>query len=161
MASHLLLQLPALALSGWLLARGLPDRGLAAVDRYNDHGIPGILMVSFTGLYWMIPRVLDASLQDPLWAIVKYASLPLLFGAPLALSWPRMHPIARGFVQIELLATLLRFGWLYFVSPIRLCSSYSLTDQVVVGKLLLIIATVIATYWVIVLFTLSPPRETD
>ena len=93
---HVLLQLPMLVLAGWLVARGLPARLLTAINRYNEYGIPGILIVTFVGLCWMIPRVLDAALQLPMVALAKYVSIPLLVGAPLALSWPRMHAIARG-----------------------------------------------------------------
>jgi hypothetical protein len=153
---HVLLQLPMLVLAGWLVARGLPARLLTTINRYNEYGIPGILIVTFVGLCWMIPRVLDAALQLPMVALVKYVSIPLLVGAPLALSWPHMHAIARGFVWIELLAMLVRLGWLYLVSPTRLCTSYSLGDQIVLGKLLLIIAATIAVYWVVRLFSLRP-----
>ena len=153
---HVLLQLPMLILAGWLAARGLPARLLTALDRYNEYGIPGILIVTFVGLCWMIPRVLDAALQLPMVALAKYVSIPLLVGAPLALSWPRMHAIARGFVWIELLAMLVRLGWLYLAAPTRLCNNYSLSDQILLGKLLLIIAATIAAYWVIRLFAPLP-----
>ena len=156
MVWHVLLQLPMLILAGWLVARSLPARLLSAIDRYNEYGIPGILIVTFVGLCWMIPRVLDAALQLPMVALAKYVSIPLLVGAPLALSWPHMHPIARAFVWIELLAMLLRLGWLYLVAPTRLCNNYTLSDQVLLGKLLLIIAATIAVSWVIRLFA-SPP----
>jgi hypothetical protein len=156
MVWHVLLQLPMLALAGWLVARGLPARLLAAIDRYNEYGIPGILIVIFVGLCWMIPRVLDAALQSPMVALAKYVSIPLLVGAPLALSWPRMPTIARAFVWIELLAMLVRLGWLYLAAPTRLCSNYSLGDQILLGKLLLIIAATLAVYWVVRLFAPLP-----
>jgi hypothetical protein len=153
---HVLLQLPMLILAGWFAARGLPARLLTAIDRYNEYGIPGILIVTFAGLCWMIPRVLDAALQSPMVALAKYVSIPLLVGAPLALSWPRMHVIAKAFVLIELLAMLLRLGWLYLAAPTRLCNNYVLSDQILLGKLLLIIAATIAAYWVVRLFSPLP-----
>jgi hypothetical protein len=156
MVWHVLLQLPMLVLAGWLVARGLPARLFTAIDRYNEYGIPGILIVIFVGLCWMIPRVLDAALQSPMVALAKYVSIPLLVGAPLALSWPRMPAIARAFVCIELLAMLLRLGWLYLAAPTRLCSNYSLADQILLGKLLLIIAATLTVYWVVRLFAPLP-----
>jgi hypothetical protein len=92
-------------------------------------------------------------------ALAKYVSVPLLVGAPLALSWPHMHAIAKGLVWIELLATLLRLGWLYLAAPTRLCNNYSLSDQILLGKLLLIIAATITAYWVIRLFISPPTRK--
>jgi hypothetical protein len=153
---HVLLQLPMLALAGWLVARDLPARVLAAIERYNEYGIPGILIVIFVSLCWMLPRVLDAALELPMVALAKYVSVPLLVGAPLALSWPHMHAVARGLVWIELLATLLRLGWLYLVAPARLCNNYVLSDQILLGKLLLIISAAIVVFWVARLFAPLP-----
>ena len=63
--------------------------------------------------------------------------MPLLIGAPIALSWPRAGFVVRGVVLLELIATVFRLGWLYLISPVRLCSNYLLDDQQRLGKLLL------------------------
>jgi type II secretory pathway component PulM len=39
---------------------------------------------------------------------------------------------------MELIATMMRLGWLYLISPIRLCSNYLLDDQQRLGKILLV-----------------------
>jgi hypothetical protein len=87
----------------------------------------------------MLPRALDAAVTDPSIAIAKYLSVPLLIGLPLALSWPRMGFVVKGVLLLEGIATLLRLGWLYLVSPERLCNLYLLDDQQRLGRLLLLI----------------------
>ena len=97
----------------------------------------GLLLASLTGVVWMLPLALDAALDDSRVALAKFLSVPLLIGAPVALSWPRAGFVVRGVVLAELTATLFRLGWLYLISPLRLCSNYLLDDQQRLGKLLL------------------------
>lgn len=54
-----------------------------------------------------------------------------------------------GVVLLELTATLFRLGWLYLISPVRLCSNYLLDDQQRLGASLLAIgfATVVVLVW--------------
>lgn len=144
MSLHMLVQIPLLAAAGWLLAGALPPRAVAAVSRWDVGGICGFLLVSLAALVWMIPRVLDAALDDPAIAAVKFFGAPLLIGAPLALSWLRMGFVLRGMFLIELIATAFRVGWLYLAMPQRLCSNYLLDDQQQVGRLLLAAGSVIS-----------------
>jgi hypothetical protein len=57
----------------------------------------------------------------------------------LALSWPRMGFVVRGVFIVECIATLFRLGWLYLISPERLCNLYLLEDQQRLGQWLLLI----------------------
>lgn len=139
MTLQMLVQIPLLGLAGWGLAHGTPgwlDRALGA---WNHRGITGLLLASLTGMVWMLPLAMDAALDDPRVTLAKFLSVPLLIGAPLALSWPRAGFVVRGVVLLELIATMLRLGWLYLISPVRLCSNYLLDDQQRLGKILLAI----------------------
>ena len=143
MTAQMLVQIPLLALAGWWFAQGTPDwlqRHLAA---WNHCGISGLLLASLTGLVWMLPLAVDAALSDPRVTLAKLLSVPLLIGAPLALSWPRAGFVVRGVVLIELTATAFRLGWLYLASPVRLCSNYLLDDQQRLGHLLIGVGCVI------------------
>ncbi len=136
MTGQMLVQIPLLALAGWGIAQGVPawlDRALA---RWDHRGISGLLLASLTGMVWMLPLAMDASLEVTL---AKFLSLPLLVGAPIALSWPRAGFVVRGVVLMEVIATTLRLGWLYLVSPVRLCSNYLLDDQQRLGQLFIAI----------------------
>ena len=138
MTLQMLAQIPLLALAGWSLAQGTPgwlDRSLSA---WNHRGISGLLLASLAGMVWMLPLAMDAALDDPRVTLAKFLSVPLLIGAPIALSWPRAGFVVRGVVLLELIATTLRLGWLYLISPVRLCSNYLLDDQQRVGKILFV-----------------------
>lgn len=139
MTAQMLIQIPLLIAVGLFIALALPARASAAIADWNYGGISGLVLATLTGAFWMLPRALDAAVVDPLVATAKYLSAPLLIGLPLALSWPRMGFIVRGVFLLECIATFFRLGWLYKVSPERLCTLYLLDDQQRLGQYLLLI----------------------
>ena len=152
MLGHVLVQIPMVVAAGFVLGRRVQPRIQSALRAVNAGGIPGILLVSFTIAFWMIPRWLDGSLTSDTIAAAKYLSLVLLAGMPLAWSWSRLHPVARGVVKIEFLAMLFRLGWLYLISPDRFCNNYLLTDQVWLGRGMIVVAIALSITWVIPVF---------
>jgi hypothetical protein len=152
MTAQMLLQIPLLVAVGVFIARLLPIRATRAIADWNYRGIGGLVLATMTSMFWMLPRTLDAAVTDPLVAVAKYASAPLLIGLPLALSWPRMGFIVRGVFLVECIATFFRLGWLYLISPDRLCNLYLLDDQQRLGQLLLLIgaALFVAIAWKLV-----------
>lgn len=163
LATHVLVEIPLLVAVGFVLGRSIEPRLRKVLGPLNGGGIPGILMVSFALAFWMIPRWLDASLQASEVAAAKYISLVALAGMPLAWSWYRLHPIARGLVKIEFLAMCFRLGWLYLISPDRLCNSYLIDDQVLLGRGFLVVGITLSVTWLYPLFfgawSMSSPRE--
>lgn len=149
MVGHVVVQLPLLVLAGWLIgtALGTATGVRALLDDWNAAGIPGLLTALFTALFWMLPRSLDQALVDPATELAKFASMALLIGLPLSLSWPRLPAILRGFVWAQLVSMLAILGWLYLDAPVRLCNSYLIGQQVMLGRVLLAISTAIALYW--------------
>lgn len=143
---HMLVQIPLLAMLGYYLFYSLVSDKFKDINN-RQSGYASVLVASFTTLYWMIPKSLDAALSYEMIALLKYLSIPLLIGVPLALGWRRVGPIFRGFIIIELLAMLFRLGWLYRDSPVRLCSNYGLYEQNSLGNYLLVIALTLSLYW--------------
>ncbi|MEO5828976.1 MAG: hypothetical protein ABIQ36_00240 [Rhodanobacter sp.] len=139
MTLQMLLQIPLLIGIGYLLPAALPQRLVAGIARWNHHGINSLILASLAGMFWMLPRSLDASVSEPWIAIAKFVSVPLLIGLPLGLGWPRMGFVVRGVFLLELIATFFRLGWLYLASPIRLCNNYLLDDQQRLGEYMLVI----------------------
>jgi hypothetical protein len=137
MTAQMLVQLPLLVVAGWLGSHAVPARALARVERWNHSGITGLILATAAAAFWMLPRSLDASTSHPLMAAAKYLSVPLLIGLPFALSWHRMGFVLRGLILAELVASCFRLGWLYRISPIRLCNNYGLDDQQRLGGTLL------------------------
>lgn len=149
MTTQMLVHIPLLGAVGVLIARSLPRNVLAMVEPWNRGGVNGLLLASIASAYWMLPRSLDAAATVPLLAAARDLSVPLLVGMPLALAWPCMSFIVKGVFLLECIATLFRLGWLYLVSPERLCSNYLLDDQQRLGEYLLLLGTalVLAIAW--------------
>ena len=152
MSAHVLVQIPLLVAIGCGIGIAVAPRIESFSARWNAGGIPGILLAGFTLAFWMIPRWLDASLTDTSVEWLKYASLLGLAGVPLALSWSRLHPIARGVVKIEFLSMLFRLGWLYLISPDRFCNSYLLSDQMWLGRAMIMVGMALSVTWLIPVF---------
>ncbi len=162
MTSHVMVQLPLLALAGYLIAHPFRERWSKALRVLNRGGAPGVLIASFALAFWMIPKWLDYSLAYESVAWLKYLSLAFLVGFPLSLSWPALHPIVAALLKIEFLVMLARLGWIYLISPDRLCNSYLLDDQILLGQGLLIVAAALCMIWALPLFmnvqSLARPR---
>jgi hypothetical protein len=144
MTLQMLLQPPLLALAGWWLRPLLSGRVVGALSKWNRSGVSGLLLASFATMVWMLPRTMDAVLDTPWIGTTKFVGIPLLVGLPLAISWPRAGFVVRGVFLLEAIATAFRLGWLYLVSPQRLCSNFLLYDQRRLGELLLAIGALIS-----------------
>jgi len=147
MAGHMLIQIPLLALAGGLAARGAAGRRRAVLAGFNAGGVPGLLVAMFAAAVWMLPRMLDAALQSPLVEAAKFTAVPLLVGVPLALSWPLLPPVARGFIWANLISHAAVLGWLYTVAPNRLCTRYLYDQQALLGATLFIVAMALLVGW--------------
>ncbi|KZC34702.1 MULTISPECIES: hypothetical protein [Rhodanobacter] len=143
MTLQMLVQIPLLIGVGYLLPAALPPRLDASIARWNHHGITSLVLASLAGMFWMLPRSLDAAASEAWMAFAKFTSVPLLIGLPLGLGWPRMGFVVRGVFLLELIATFFRLGWLYLVSPIRLCNNYLLDDQQHSGEAMLVIGSLL------------------
>jgi len=159
MLSHVLIQFPILIAIGIVLGDKSRMAFAPLLKVCNGGGIAGILIATFTLAFWMIPRWLDAALNDHWVGVAKYLSLVMLVGVPLAWSWSRLHFIARSVVKIEFLTMLFRLGWLYLISPDRLCNNYLLKDQTYLGYGFLILAVSLAISWLIPVFFGSPSEQ--
>lgn len=156
MLGHQLVQIPSLAASGYLLGLALRphETGFAAPSRagrageWNPGGLPGLLLAVFAAAFWMLPRSLDTALANPLLELAKIIALPALVGLPLALSWQRLAPLLRAFIGANLISMLVVLGWLYTVSPFRLCNAYWLDQQEDLGRGCLVFAGLLACFWI-------------
>jgi hypothetical protein len=152
MAAQMAVQLPLLIGVGVLLAltfRRYEPCVLAGADWL---GIPGLVLVVFTTSFWMLPRMLDLALADPLADMAKFLSLPLLGGLPLGLSWRRMPGLGRAFVWLNFIPKLGAIGGLYLAAPTRLCAYYRLDQQAAAGWTLIAVATALGVLTFLVAF---------
>ena len=147
LAGHVLVQMPLLALSGWLFGSALDPRLDRVLERWNRFGIAGFTIAIFTMLFWMVPRSIDSAVAYPEYEMFKFVSVPWA-GAALALSLPRTHPLLAGVLKANVVSMLAVLAWVYTVAPVRLCNSYLASDQKMLGTGMAVLVGVLAIRWV-------------
>ncbi len=152
MAGHMLIQIPLLAFSGYLLGKGFILKKKDAFIQYNQNGIPGLIVTISVFSFWMLPRTLDTTLTVGWLELAKYISLPLLVGLPLGISIVRWHPITKGFVWANGVSMLGIMSWLYQNLTIRLCNNYLFSQQEIVGRILFLLTITLFTIGLVRLF---------
>ncbi|RMF34989.1 MAG: hypothetical protein D6754_13990 [Alphaproteobacteria bacterium] len=150
--THVLVQMPMLALSGALVAPLLP----VGHGRWNAGGWASLIAALSCLAVWMLPRSVDAALADPRWEAAKLVSLPLFLGLPLAAGWARAHPLLRGVLKAQAVSMAAVMAFLYTHAPARLCNSYLIEDQQRLGLGFLAVAAGLAVIWTVPLMTGAP-----
>jgi hypothetical protein len=140
MVAHMLVQIPLLAIAGALGATAFPSLLKSRVARWNKSGLSGTLLALIASTWWMVPRSLDWALASPLMESAKFVTLPLLVGAPLALSWSSLGTMGRGFVIANVLPMWAVVGWAYIAAPVRVCNYYLVDQQVIAGVALIAVS---------------------
>ncbi len=130
MLRHMLMQMPMLFVAGLLLGDGVSWRGnVPAMWRgWNAQGVAGLLVVSGVLASWMVPRALDAAVQQVALDALKVLSL-VLAGVIALHSWRVASAIVRTFVIGNMAWMAATIGMLLLDAPVRLCTSYGSSDQ--------------------------------
>lgn len=146
--THMLVQLPALAWAGWLIAGAASvSTGTEVFSKANVGGWAGLLVALYAILFWMLPRSIDGALVSPVMEIAKFLSVPILIGAPLRWSWHRAHPLLRGALKCNAMSMCGVLAWLYTSAPIRVCNNYLIDDQKRLGIAFLLVSLGLAVAW--------------
>ena len=157
MLSHMLVQLPLLAiLGGWMANEILK---IITIKIPYHISLPLLILALTTAIYWMLPRVLDASIEYTGYEVLKFITLPLFLGTPLVLGLRNVGPITKSFFFANLLSMLVVLAWVYIEAPIRLCNYYLINEQKLLGEALVYITIVFALVWIAKLFIGSKPKE--
>ncbi|MEH7235495.1 hypothetical protein [Bacillus sp. JJ1562] len=139
MVGTMFIQYPLLVVGGYFLAKGFRRKWRNFFLYFNENGIAGIIIIlSVTG-FWMLPRAMDAALNEPYMEVAKYISLPFFVGVFLYYSWQLLGPISKSFIWANLISKIFVMSWLYLVSPARLCNNYLVSSQQQLGKALFIL----------------------
>ena len=146
LATHVLVQMPLLVFAGWHCGQ-VYSRSLERPMQYwNAGGVPGLLLVMFVLLFWMLPRSVDGAAAQVGFEIGKFISLPLA-GGVLALSFPRAPILIRGAIKANVVSMCVVLAWLYSVAPIRLCTSYLASEQLQLGRAFALCAAMLSIVW--------------
>ncbi len=156
LVSHMLFQLPLLAFGGWQLGRAVHSSVPSAIEGWDQHGVTGFILAVSIAIFWMLPRSVEASLNDPLYELAKFTSIPLA-GFALALSYPRASVLLRGLLLSHVISMFGVLAWSYLAAPVRLCLSYLAAEQLAAGYILLAVGSALSVYWGVQLLLFEPP----
>ena len=145
LATHVLVQMPLLVFAGWLCGQ-VYSRSLEPMQCWNAGGAPGLLLVMFVLLFWMLPRSVDGAVAQVSFEIGKFISLPLS-GGVLALSFRRAPTLLRGAIKANVVSMCVVLAWLYSVAPVRLCTSYLASEQHQLGLAFALCAAILSIAW--------------
>lgn len=146
MIIHMHMQMPMLVIAGFLMGKFFLEKYPRFFDKYNENGVPGILLFIVIMSFWMLPRTMDEALTEPMMEIFKFVSLPFLAGFPLRDSWRRLTTLLKNSVFIFFTVAFLVMGWLYIQSDSQLCNNYLVIDQVILGWGFMAMAVCIVLY---------------
>ncbi|WP_078555048.1 hypothetical protein [Bacillus alkalicellulosilyticus] len=146
MVIHMHMQMPMLVIAGLLMAPFVQKKIPIIFEKWNNDGIPGILLFSFIIGYWLLPRTMDEALMIPMVEVFKFISLPFLAGIPLRDSWKKLSEFARNTVLIIFTIIFLGMGFLYIYAPFQLCNNYLMIEQLTLGWGFLLTAIAMIIY---------------
>ncbi|MGP1614200.1 MAG: hypothetical protein ACTS5Y_03940 [Pollutimonas bauzanensis] len=157
MATHMLAHIPMILLAGVFAAMAClaaarrstswrRPAALALYRKYNEHGVPGLLLVSFVLAYWMIPRSLDHVLLSATAGCLKFLGL-FIAGMVLFDALGRADKVIKLFFLGNFSWMTAIAGLLYQDNPERLCNFYLLGDQELAGRALVTLAVALPLAW--------------
>ena len=146
MARHMLLQMPLLAWSGWLLHASTGKRVQGWLEPWNYYGLSGFLFIQCVAAFWMVPRALDLALVSSIMAGAKVASW-ILGGFLLRQSAQQSNIIVELFMLGNFAMMTAAVSDIYERAPIRLCNAYVQGDQVATARGLLWLLLAIFVVW--------------
>ena len=159
MAWHMLVQIPMILIAGALAA--LAQSKVAAqpgkqnskngtwlqhLRRYDEQGVPSLLLLVFLLTYWMIPRSIDTAVASPLADALKFVSL-FAGGMLLVDSLTRANLVIQVFFLGNVSWMMSIIGVMYQDDSTRLCNFYLVDDQIVAGQGLVVLAVLIPALW--------------
>lgn len=133
MITHMHMQMPMLVFAGFLMAKSFQKRFPQFFEKWNENGLPGILLFTIIMVYWSLPRTMDEALTLTSVETFKFFSLPFLAGVPLRDSWPKLSSFWKHVLIIFFTVLFLGMGWLYIWSPVQLCNNYLVIEQITLG----------------------------
>ena len=147
MVWHMLVQMPLLALGGWLVAGHLGARQTADfLERFNRFGLTGFIAATLIAGYWMIPSSIDRAVVMPGTDMAKIITL-WLCGAALRHSMQRAPMLVQVFFLGYTLPMMVWLGLYFATTDLRLCNAYSLESQLAAGKALVVLASAAGALW--------------
>ena len=155
MVWHMVVQMPLLALGGWLLmsaAQRQQRSSLSAwptrLSHWNRYGLTGFIAALMVFAYWMLPLTLDRAVVLPTADALKVISL-LAAGALLRHSFSHSPAVLQLFFMGSAVPMAMWLGSYFASTDLRLCNAYSLQSQVNTGWGLAALAGALGAVWLL------------
>jgi len=152
MTIHMHMQMPLLAIAGMLMTPQFKHWFPRFFAKWNETGIPGILLVLIVAGYWLIPRAMDDALMYLPVEIFKFFSWTFLIGIPLMDSWPKLTKGWKNIIFVTLGSLYLLMAIVYMFAPDQLCNNYLIVEQRTLGWAFLFISFCLFLYFIQILF---------
>lgn len=143
---HVLVQFPLLVAAGFGAGRAVARR---RGPRDAAEAIAALVLAIGCLAFWMLPRWLDAAVLDGRIDALKAVCLALLCGLPAGWCWGALPAVARGVLWANAVSMAVVMGWLYLNAPERLCTTYLLDEQAVLGEGMLMLGAGLALWGVV------------
>ncbi|MDQ0158266.1 hypothetical protein [Alkalibacillus salilacus] len=146
MILHMHMQMPLIILAGFLMAKPIIKRFSSFFEKWNEDGLPGIVLFVLILGYWMIPRTMDDALLSVNVELFKFINLAFLAGVPLRDSFPKLSTTIKHSILLILFIMVTSVGSLYIFSDSQLCNNYLQVEQLTLGWSFLIMGFAITGY---------------
>lgn len=114
--------------------------------KWNERGIPGIILFTLVMTYWSIPRAMDDALTMYSVELFKFISLAFLAGVPLRASWMKLTDFWKNAVFVFFTLQYGLMGLIYLMSDSQLCNNYLQSEQITLGWGFLTVAIALLIY---------------
>ena len=155
MVWHMVVQMPLLALGGWLIMSAAQRRQRPALagwavglGAWNRYGLTGFIAALMVFAYWMLPLTLDRAVVLPTADALKVSSL-LAAGALLRHSFSHSPAVLQLFFMGSAVPMAMWLGSYFATTDLRLCNAYSLQSQVNTGWGLAALAGALGAVWLL------------
>ncbi len=149
MVWHMVIQLPMLALGGWLcLGALLSRRASERLAPWNRYGLTGFIAAQGIVAYWMLPLAIDRAVVLALADVTKLLSC-FVCGALLKHSVQRAPLAVQLFFVGTTVSMMIWLGTYFATTDRRLCNAYSLQSQIETGWGLVLLGVALGGIWLI------------
>ncbi|RXI96242.1 hypothetical protein DS745_21110 [Anaerobacillus alkaliphilus] len=152
MVMHMHMQMPMLIIAGLLMAPFFQQRFPRFFEKWNENGLPGVLLFIIIMVYWILPRTMDEALTLQSVEVFKFISLPFLAGVPLRDSWKKLSVVQKNTLIAFFTLVFIGMGLLYILAPVQLCNNYLLIEQIALGWAFVLTALGMVIYLLYVAF---------
>lgn len=144
---HMHIQMPLLAVVGILWTPLIKQKYPNFFDRWNEDGVPGLLLLAIVITYWIIPRAMDDAITHTPFEVFKFISWPLFVGVAFKDSWEKLTEKWQHISYIYFSFIYGVIGFIYIFAEDQLCNNYLIIEQRILGWSFLFIALSIFIYF--------------